>query len=427
MGQYSPYFSLAAESVPNSLPEGCRIIFVQYLARHGARFPTKTNGENYRKLIDRIKGTSLEGKYSFLREYEYNLGTEELTNMGRKELFNSGIQFYRRYASLIESNEAHVIAPFVRSSDSQRVIESADKFLDGLQRARLDSEGADKRKEWRKTPKVDVILGEYEGFNNSLNHGVCPNFEKNKLSDQELEEFTSTFVPAISKRLHQDGLGDLSTSATTNFMDMCPFHTVAFNEDPTNLTLSPFCDLFTPEEWTSYDYLQSLKKYYGYGGGNPLGPAQGIGFANELIARLTNTSVHDHTSTNHTLDSNPATFPLIDTAIYADFTHDNGLIPIYFALGLYDGTKPLPKSHKQSTKETNGFSSAWTVPFAARASVEAMSCAGEPEPLVRVLVNDRVVPPHGCEPDSLGRCTLDNFVWALGFARGGGNWGSCFD
>ena len=340
-------------------------------------------------------------------------------------MVDSGVVFYNRYANTTGD------IPFVRASGSQRVIASAQKFIKGFQRAKTASgvSGDD--------PKVDVILNEKTGFNNTLNHGSCPNFEKSKLSDEVVDNFTSLFVPPIQNRLLTDlpGLTNLSLTDVIDLMDICPYDTVANadNEDEIGQELSPFCSLFTPDEWIHYDYMQSLKKYYGYGSGNPLGPTQGVGFVNELIARLTGSPVHDHTSTNHTLDSNPVTFPVsklnsssASPQLYADFTHDNGLLSIYFALGLYNSTKPLSLTEVQSTAETDGFSSAWTVPFGARAYIEAMWCDNESEPLVRVLVNDRVVPLHGCNVDHLGRCKLDDFVQALSFARDGGYWDDCF-
>lgn len=77
---------------------------------------------------------------------------------------------------------------------------------------------------------------------------------------------------------------------------------------------------------------------------------------------------------------------------------------------------------------TDGYSAAWTVPFGARMYVELMQCRGygHGEPLVRVLVNDRVVPLFGCEVDGLGMCGRDDFVRGLSWARDGGAWGGCF-
>ncbi len=133
----------------------------------------------------------------------------------------------------------------------------------------------------------------------------------------------------------------------------------------------------------------------------------------------------DRTSTNTTLDASPATFPL-DAALYADFSHDNSMTSIYAALGLYDATAPLSNTTRQSADDLHGYSASWTVPFGARMYVEKMTCAGARDELVRVIVNDRVVPLQNCGADALGRCKLASFIDSLGFAREGGRWEQCF-
>lgn len=418
-GQYSPYFSLAGEGVSDAVPNGCHLTFVQVLSRHGARFPTESKSLQYAELVADIKAnaTDYKGDAAFLRDYNYTLGSDDLTTFGEKQMFSSGVKFYQRYSSLTEN-----IVPFIRASGSSRVIASAEQFIQGFQETKSSDRCVVPH---QPTPKVNVIISEQTGSNNSLNHNTCPKLENDSHSDKITDKYTSLIAPPIAQRLESQLPGvHLSTHDITYLMDMCAFDTVAATPDGS--IQSPFCALFTSQEWTEYNYFQSLGKYYGYGAGNPLGPTQGVGFVNELIARLTQTPVQDHTSTNSTLDARDApTFPLNST-LYADFTHDNGLISIFFALGLYNGTKPLPKKHVQSADGADGYSAAWTVPFAARAYVEMMQCRGEHEPLIRVLVNDRVVPLHGCEVDVLGRCRRDDFIHGLSFAREGGDWTDCY-
>lgn len=56
--------------------------------------------------------------------------------------------------------------------------------------------------------------------------------------------------------------------------------------------------------------------------GSPLSRALGIGYIQELVARLTHTRIERHdSSTNSTLDDNPITFPL-DHNLYVDATHE---------------------------------------------------------------------------------------------------------
>lgn len=419
-GQYAPFFSLASESqISPNTPTGCQITLVQALSRHGARYPTASKNKVYKALVHNIQAnvTSFKGDYAFLKTYNYTFGSDVLTTYGEFEMYQSGIAFYNRYEALARDN-----IPFIRSSSSSRVVASSEQFIAGFQ--------ATKEKDWlskksQNAPAVSVILEESSTFNNTLNHGICPNFESSDLADNVQAAFANIFAPSIQRRVQQNLPGiTIGVNDVISLMDLCTFDTVYETDDASKL--SPFCNLFAHEEWVQYNYYQSLGKYYGYGAGNPLGPAQGIGFVNELIARLTHTPVQDHTSTNSTLDSNPATFPL-NATLYADFTHDNGLTPIFFALGLYNSTKALSETQVESIVQTNGYSAAWSVPYAARAYVELMTCPNERQPLVRVLVNERVIPLHGCKTDNLGRCTLNDFVEGLSFARSGGNWASCFN
>ena len=331
-------------------------------------------------------------------------------------MINSGVKYYDRYRAL-----ARETTPFIRSSGQDRVVESAQNWTQGFHNTLIQDSSA---KKYASYPYNIVVIPEETGQNNTLNHGLCTVFEDSTTGDDAQAEWMSIFTPPITARLNENLPGVNFTSVETIYMmDLCPFNTVANDLG----TISPFCSLFTEPEWQQYDYYQSLGKYYGYGSGNALGPTQGVGFTNELIARLTNTAVHDHTSTNSTLDSNPATFPVgKNVTLYADFSHDNDLTGIFSALGLYNATTPLSHTNLESTKQTHGYSASWTVPFAARAYFEKMACAGVDEELVRVVVNDRVIPLENCGGDALGRCKLSKFVESLSFAKAGGYWGQCF-
>lgn len=328
-------------------------------------------------------------------------------------MINSGMKFYERYKHL-----AQQVDPFVRSSGQDRVVESAVNWTQGY----YDSKG---EKSHDLTPAV--VISEADGVNNTLNHVLCTAFEEgpdSEVGDNAQDIWTEIFIPPIQTRLNKALPGaNLSVQQTIDMMDLCPFETVA----DTQGKISQFCSLFSEEEWHQYDYYQSLGKYYGYGPGNPLGPTQGVGFANELVARLTNSPVKDHTSTNSTLDTNSATFPIDKQhKLFADFSHDNDMTGIFSALGLYNATKPLSNTTIETAQEASGYSASWTVPFGGRAYFEKMQCSGENEELVRVIVNDRVVPLDQCGGDTLGRCKLNAFIESLSFAQDGGQWASCF-
>ena len=166
--------------------------------------------------------------------------------------------------------------------------------------------------------------------------------------------------------------------------------------------------------------------------GNSLGPVQGVGYVNELIARLTSSPVQDRTQTNSTLDSSPETFPLNQT-FYADFSHDNQMVAIFGAMGLFQ----RGDEKEASSQETNP-GRKWRVsnltPFSGRMIVEKLVCdnvriGGMGKEYVRVLVNDALQPLAFCGAREDRMCLLEDFVESQSYARGNGDgdWQKCFE
>ena len=315
-GQYSPYFSVPSE-ISADIPEGCEITFAQILSRHGARDPTADKTVEYDAVIKKIQTNvqHYKGDYAFLKDYVYHLGADQLSVFGEQELVNSGVKFYDRYRTLAKD-----FIPFVRASGQDRVVQSGRNFSQGFHQAWLEDSRTSDRDTY---PYPIIIIPEKNGSNNTLDHGRCKAFEEDPEYDvgsRAQKKWIKKFTPPIVARLNANLPGaNLTAHEAIHFMDLCPFETVA---SPTG-KISQFCSLFTIKEWRQFDYYQSLGKYYGFGNGNPLGPTQGVGFANELIARMTQRSVEDHTSVNHTLDDSNTTFPIGQQAVlFADFSHD---------------------------------------------------------------------------------------------------------
>ena len=176
-----------------------------------------------------------------------------------------------------------------------------------------------------------------------------------------------------------------------------------------------------------------------------MGPIQGVGYVNELLARLTNSPVRDHTTHDPTRE-----FPL-GRALYADFTHENILVPVFATLGLFNVSKALNprvlpdymKRHEhlqgQDQEAMTMHEQRWIasrlVPFSARMVTERLSCSGEgfdqalSGQYVRILVNDEVQPLAFCgaeETDNM--CSLEAFVDSQGYAKrsGDGDFEKCY-
>ncbi|KAG9317914.1 histidine phosphatase superfamily [Chiua virens] len=413
---HSPYFPAAEYVAP---PDRCEIVQVNLLQRHGSRFPTASNAKKIKTPLQKLLnvGTYSRKKYEFLRTFEWDLGAADLLPLGAKESFDSGSEHYLRYKDLVKDSQI----PFVRASDSERVVLSAANWTQGFSTASGDVI----------SPTISVIISEENGANNTLDDSMCANSKSEK---QPAKTWRDTFAPPIVQRINDAVPGaQLDNSDIVELMPLCAFETIFHG------TASPFCNLFTVKEWQEREYYDDLSKYWKTGQvdlilntlnaesrirhGNSLGPIQGVGYVNELLARLTGQPVQDQTQTNQTLDASPVTFPL-DRNFYADFSHDNQMVAIYSAIGLFRPDEPPPTDRLDHART-------WRIsrmtPFCARMITEKLRCGDDGE-FVRILVNDAVQPLEFCGASEDGLCTLSAFVESQAYARsnGGGDWERCF-
>lgn len=86
---------------------------------------------------------------------------------------------------------------------------------------------------------------------------MCPN---SKASRDEANVWRDTFSVPIAHRLNKAAVGvELLSEDIPPLMSLCAFETVSEEK------VSPFCDLFTLEEFEDFEYYQDLLKYYGTG------------------------------------------------------------------------------------------------------------------------------------------------------------------
>ena len=96
-GSLSPWFSLPADTwgLPESspvVPTGCEIQQVHIIHRHGARYPTSGSGpSSFAAKLHNITvngtGFSASGPAEFLNTWQFSLGAEILTPLGREQLY----------------------------------------------------------------------------------------------------------------------------------------------------------------------------------------------------------------------------------------------------------------------------------------------------------------------------------------------------
>ena len=190
---------------------------------------------------------------------------------------------------------------------------------------------------------------------------------------------------------------------------------------------SAFCDLFTYEEWQGFEYSIDLD----FAGDNyfqsPTGRAVGIGYVEEVLARLTNHTITSVTGQdNITLDNNTVTFPLNQT-LYFDFSHDTNIAGILTAFGLTQFAPLLPTSGPPPNQQ---LIVSHLQPFGARLDIEIINApqpvaanrteagnaytSGPPTSYVHFIINQRSLPLgaslSACGQRTDGWCELNTFI-----------------
>ncbi|KAI0734593.1 histidine phosphatase superfamily [Fomitopsis betulina] len=413
-GNLGPWFSVNRDAfgLPTAdpqIPSGCELEQVHLLHRHGARYPTSGSAPSeFAATVQaaaRGTGFSASGPLEFLNTWTYKLGAEILTPEGRQQPFDLGVGFRVKYGSLLSK---FTNLPVWRTTSENRMVESAIHFAAGFYGV----------PDYQTSYHQEIII-EASGFNNTLAPwNACPNSNNavaGDLGGYASGNWSNVYLNDTVSRLQQYVTGiNLTTSDLYAMQQMCAYETVA-------LGYSQFCGLFTEQEWRGFDYSIDLSFWYGNGPGNPASAAQGIGYVQELVSRLTKTRVTAFdSSTNGTLDSNDITFPL-NQPIYVDATHDTVIANIITALNFTtlasNGPLPIDRIPAYQTYHVHDIA-----PFTSNLVAQVMSCPAsfdstDSASYIRFLLNDGVVPLTGishCEtPDANGLCLLDNFVQGM--------------
>ncbi|KAK4202449.1 putative 3-phytase A precursor [Triangularia verruculosa] len=345
---YRPSNGFGVEEYP--MPDGAEIVQVQMVSRHGSRYPEV--GSRIDALGRRIKEAKTKGKFKangelgFLNSWEYELGAEIMVPKGRQELFDSGVLHAYMYGKLYNPNSKII----VRTTTQDRMLKSAENFMAGFFGL-----------EWTNNATIEVII-EDAGYNNSLaGYLNCPNRDKVHGGSDAQQTWVRTYLQNATERMKDLVEGyDWTVDDTYAAQTMCPYETVSYG-------FSKFCELFTHEEWLHFGYSIDLSFYGNDGFGSPVGRAIGLGYQQEVVARLQNHTLgYSGSQINVTLDNNTGTFPL-NQSLYFDFSHDTNIISILAAFGLtqFAGTldpREYPGQHNFTVSDMT--------PFGARLDIE---------------------------------------------------------
>jgi hypothetical protein len=431
-GSYSPYFDTgsAFEGIDSEaeLKANSHLTLkqVHILHRHGERYPTTGVGRSMSKVAEKLKAMTEPpaAELPWLDGWQYSLGTDLLVSRGVATEFQSGAEFwvshgrylYHAGEQLFYSPELNKFdngtarpMPVLRATTQSRIDTSARAWAAGF----FGVYGNQPYSPKDTSDLYDLVLQiEEPGINNTLaSYYSCPNADKpGTRSGKEMQDnWVNTYLKTAAIRLQKlfPGFGNLSASDAYQMQNLCTLETAAYGT-------SGFCELFTETEWRGYEYSIDLAFYYDASFGTKVAAPEGLGWLEELTARLGNRYITDASNgVNVTLDNNPDTFPL-EQPFYLDMSHDSVIVSVLTALGFDFLDKDLPANKIPAPRQ---FIVSRLTPFGARLFVEVLGYKAKHQDneklVVRLKLNNRILPLgslNDCPASPDGLCPLDKFL-----------------
>jgi len=374
LGGNGPWIPRASAGRFERLPLKCEIDQVHMISRHAERFPTRHAGARHLALLHRLKAPDvhLEGSLDFVSDWEYFTNTtspdfENLTSRGpyagTVQAHNTGRELRERYGALVKANQSTNLW----ACSSHRDVATARYFATGFFGSSWEED---------LSAKLHIIPEDAQRGADTLTPGdTCLNYIENKTHGHdrgyiELGKWQDIFSTSIAHRL-KEYAGGLSFSPVEiySMMEMCGFEILARGS-------SPWCDIFTHQEWLEFEYGRDLLHFYRAGPGNKYAGAMGWLWLNATTALLTNDAA---------------------SGVYFSFVHDGDIIPLLATLGTLDESKNLGYLPSDKMKANRNWRTSDVVPMGGRLIIERVTCsntglgANLRRSYVRLSINDGVV------------------------------------
>lgn len=191
---------------------------------------------------------------------------------GTLSAFAAGTKLRTRYLSLLTTPPVPNFPLNFWASDCVRVIETARYFVTGFLGLDWDSSSL---KTTAAKAQLHVIPETPDRGADTLTPGdTCLKYRQDMQTGHDygliqLSKFRSTYLPAIAARFQAQNPGIRFTDEEVYSMqEMCGFEILVRGS-------SPWCDVFTQEDWLDFEYARDVIHYYRAGPGNRFGPVMG--------------------------------------------------------------------------------------------------------------------------------------------------------
>lgn len=373
------------------------------MQRHAQRFPTGAfddgaNDENFAAKLYNFTAAHADAKFNgplaFLNSYSYELGSSYLTGIGAATEFQAGVTFWNRYGRTLYNATAAQLQynstyqnltvrpkPVLRTTGQSRIENSQINWALGFFGPSYYETPMPALDNFVNGSLFDVVIIPEGGTENntlaSYDSCFADDFaEIGSLGDLDLiQKYVPLYIGEATARMNQYAPAGFkfNDNDTYAMQSICAYETAYIGQ-------SDFCaNLFTADEWAGFEQSLDIEYYYDYSFGAPTGRAQGLGYQQELLARLTGQYITaSNSSINSTITDNADDFPL-GRPFYADFTHDDIIISVLTSMSL-DYFREHPNLQQYPPDPNRHFILSHMTPFGGRLITEVIGCAS-PDPV----------------------------------------------
>ncbi|XP_070545012.1 multiple inositol polyphosphate phosphatase 1-like [Ptychodera flava] len=342
------------KSLIESRSPTCRPLQVNAVFRHGTRYPS----QNDFKILHKLQGVQeyiTNKKYYKLKSWINKFSDTEpkiLAETGRKEMQDLGQRYAWYFPRLISRTHSANGRLKFTSSDLSRTIESAEMFIEGLQKV-MGS------KEERASVKLDILNSDTDVLARFFDN--CEKFiltiEKNKTALAEVSKFgdgneVHSVVEGLIKRLGIPEDISFNKDHAKAVFSVCAYELAILGK-------SHWCDALTTSDLQVLEYLADLKHYWRKGYGYELNYHICCRLLQELFA-IMEQAVSGIKRDDHLVGS-------------FWFGHAETIFPLISILGLFNDTVKL-RADNFDTSRNRLFRGSKLAPFASNVAIVVYEC-----------------------------------------------------
>ncbi|OMP84662.1 3-phytase B [Diplodia seriata] len=181
--------------------------------------------------------------------------------------------------------------------------------------------------------------------------------------------------------------------------EMCGFETTVRGS-------SAWCNVFSRDEWLSFEYARDVIHFYRAGPGNRFGALMGWLWLNATTSLL----LEGPSAGPFFFSLYASHLPMLDPANFCSSVHDGDIVPMLAALDIFHDKADLPITRRADDRV---WKTSQVTPMGGRITFERLSCPESESPTqayVRININDGVVPMPGCDSGPGRSCPLPDFA-----------------